>query len=46
VQLKEKIIPAFEAAHGPGYQALIMVDHSQGHAAYAADALLTSWMNL
>ena len=46
VQLKEKIIPVFKAAHGPGYQALIMVDHSQGHAAYAANALLTSWMNL
>jgi hypothetical protein len=46
VQLKDGITPTFEAAHGPGYQALIMVDHSQGHASYAADALLTSWMNL
>ncbi|EIW56251.1 uncharacterized protein TRAVEDRAFT_22553 [Trametes versicolor FP-101664 SS1] len=45
-QLQEKIIPAFEAAHGPGYQALIMVDNSQGHSAYSADALLTSRMNL
>ncbi|KIM81105.1 hypothetical protein PILCRDRAFT_89356 [Piloderma croceum F 1598] len=27
-QLVEKIIPAFERAHGPGYQALIMVDNS------------------
>lgn len=45
-QLKEKIIPAFEAAHGPGYQALIMVDNSQGHSAYAENALLTSRMNL
>ncbi|KIL55377.1 hypothetical protein M378DRAFT_90974 [Amanita muscaria Koide BX008] len=45
-QLIEKIIPAFEKAHGPGYQALIMVDNSQGHSAYATDALLTSRMNL
>ena len=45
-QLVEKIIPAFERAHGPGYQALIMVDNSQGHSAYSKDALLTSRMNL
>ncbi|KAI0351078.1 hypothetical protein OH77DRAFT_1411771, partial [Trametes cingulata] len=45
-QLKEKIIPAFEAAHGPGFQALIMVDNSQGHSAYSEDALLASRMNL
>ena len=45
-QLREKIIPAFEKAHGPGYQALIMVDNSQGHSAYGVDALLTSHMNL
>ncbi|KAF8572942.1 hypothetical protein K439DRAFT_1650080 [Ramaria rubella] len=45
-QLKETIIPAFEAAHGPGYQALIMVDNSQGHSAYALDALLVSHMNM
>ncbi|KAF8168736.1 hypothetical protein BJ912DRAFT_913240 [Pholiota molesta] len=45
-QLAEKIIPAFEKAHGPGFQALIMVDNSQGHAAYATDALLVSRMNL
>ncbi|EPS97533.1 hypothetical protein FOMPIDRAFT_1031940 [Fomitopsis schrenkii] len=45
-QLQEKIIPAFERAHGPGYQALIMVDNSQGHSAYAEDALLASRMNL
>ncbi|EDR05911.1 uncharacterized protein LACBIDRAFT_329414 [Laccaria bicolor S238N-H82] len=45
-QLREKIIPAFERAHGPGYQALIVVDNSQGHSAYAEDALLVSWMNL
>ncbi|KAI6002452.1 hypothetical protein F5J12DRAFT_894217 [Pisolithus orientalis] len=41
-QLKEKIIPAFKHAHGPGYQMLLMVDNSQGHSAYAKDALLTS----
>ncbi|OBZ73966.1 hypothetical protein A0H81_06580 [Grifola frondosa] len=45
-QIVEKIIPAFENAHGPGYQALIMVDNSQGHSAYAVDALLASRMNL
>ena len=45
-QLVEKIIPVFEAAHPPGYQALIMVDNSQGHAAYGSDALLISQMNM
>jgi transposase len=46
LQLCEKIIPAFEKVHGPGYQALIMVDNSQGHSAYAEDALLVSRMNI
>lgn len=46
LQLIEKIIPAFERAHGAGYQMLLMVDHSQGHSAYAVDALLVSRMNL
>ncbi|KAI0050733.1 hypothetical protein FA95DRAFT_1486740 [Auriscalpium vulgare] len=46
VQLKQKIIPAFEEAHGPGYQALFLVDNSQGHSAYAENSLLTSRMNL
>ncbi|KDQ25265.1 hypothetical protein PLEOSDRAFT_1077894 [Pleurotus ostreatus PC15] len=45
-QLKEKIIPTFEKYHGAGYKALIIVDNSQGHSAYATDALLTSRMNL
>ncbi|KAH9018306.1 hypothetical protein EDB84DRAFT_1626781 [Lactarius hengduanensis] len=45
-QLAERIIPAFERAHGPSYQALIMVDNSQGHSAYSVDALLTSRMNM
>ncbi|KAF8523101.1 hypothetical protein BU17DRAFT_75038 [Hysterangium stoloniferum] len=45
-QLVNKIIPTFEKVHGPGYQALIMVDHSQGHAAYPPDALRVSEMNL
>jgi hypothetical protein len=45
-KLQEKIILAFERAHGPEYQVLIMVDNSQGHSAYAIDALLTSQMNL
>jgi hypothetical protein len=43
--MKEKIIPAFEAAHGPRYQAAFLIDHSQGHAAYATDALRVSEMN-
>ena len=46
LQLQEKIIPAFEKAHGPGYQALFMIDNSQGHSAYSKDALLSSRMNL
>ncbi|KAJ7865839.1 hypothetical protein B0H13DRAFT_2352779 [Mycena leptocephala] len=46
VQLKNKIIPAFEAAHGPGYQMLLMVDHSKGHRMYRLDAPLVSRMNL
>lgn len=46
MQLTKKIIPAFEKAHGPSYQALIMVDNSQGHSAYAANALVVSRMNI
>ena len=45
-QLKERIIPAFKKAHGAGYQALIMVNNSQGHSAYSPDTLLVSWMNV
>ena len=45
-KLKEKIIPAFEEAHGAGYQALFFIDNSQGHSAYAEDALLASRMNV
>ncbi|KAI6168758.1 hypothetical protein EDD17DRAFT_1773030 [Pisolithus thermaeus] len=45
-QLKEKIIPAFERIHGAGYQALFFIDNSQGHSAYAEDALLASHMNV
>jgi hypothetical protein len=45
-QIQEKIIPAFKHAHGPEYQALIMVDNSQGHSAYSVDALLVSQMNV
>ncbi|KAH9071006.1 hypothetical protein EDB83DRAFT_2221343, partial [Lactarius deliciosus] len=45
-QLAERIIPAFERAYSPSYQALIMVDNSQGHSAYSVDALLTSRMNM
>ena len=46
LQIREKIVPSFEALHGPGYKALILVDNSQGHCAYAEDALLVSRMNL
>ncbi|KAG0704004.1 hypothetical protein DFH29DRAFT_802522 [Suillus ampliporus] len=45
-QLHEKIIPAFEHAHGTGYQALFLIDNSQGHSAYAEDALLVWRMNV
>ena len=39
-------IPAFETVHGPAYQALFLVDNSQGHSAYAEDALVSSRMNV
>ncbi|KAK0183754.1 hypothetical protein F5146DRAFT_940047 [Armillaria mellea] len=45
-QLYEKIIPEFECLHGLGFQALIMVDNSQGHSAYSKDTLLTMRMNM
>ncbi|EIW76870.1 hypothetical protein CONPUDRAFT_63241 [Coniophora puteana RWD-64-598 SS2] len=45
-QVKEKFIPAFEKLHGPGYKALVMFDHSQGHLSYAIDALVANRMNL
>ena len=44
--MKEDFAPAFEKAHGPGYQALVMVDNSQGHSAYSEDALVVSRMNM
>jgi len=46
LQIKEKIIPTFEREHGPEYQAVFLVDNSQGHCAYAEDALMPSRMNL
>ena len=45
-QLCERLIPAFEVAHGAGYQALFLIDNSQGHSAYSEDALLVSCMNV
>ncbi|KAG0703278.1 hypothetical protein DFH29DRAFT_874539 [Suillus ampliporus] len=46
-QMAKKIIPAFKAAHGAGYQALFIIDNSQGHSAYAEDALqVGSHMNV
>ncbi|KAK7042832.1 hypothetical protein R3P38DRAFT_3449566, partial [Favolaschia claudopus] len=45
IQLGKRIIPSFEERHGAGYQALVMVDNSQGHSAYPEDALLISRMN-
>jgi hypothetical protein len=44
--LRGKIIPAFEAAHGPGFQAMLMVDNSQGYSMYAENALVISRMNV
>ncbi|KAG1779490.1 hypothetical protein EV702DRAFT_1195449 [Suillus placidus] len=44
--LRDKIIPAFKRAHRPGYQALFLIDNSQGHSAYAEDVLLISCMNI
>lgn len=46
VQIKERIVLAFEKAHPPHFQMLLMVDNSQGHSAYAEDALLASRMNM
>ena len=46
MQLKEKIIPAFEVAHGASYQALFFIDNLQGHSTYGKDALLVSHMNI
>ncbi|PCH34831.1 hypothetical protein WOLCODRAFT_79044 [Wolfiporia cocos MD-104 SS10] len=43
-QLKTKIILTFKKLHGSGFQALIAVDHSQGHSTFAKDALLVSRM--
>ncbi|KAG2036746.1 hypothetical protein BDR03DRAFT_865439, partial [Suillus americanus] len=40
-QLKDKIIPTFKHIH-----ALFLIDNSQGHSAYAKDALLVSHMNV
>ena len=45
-QLKERIIPAFEEALGPGYQALIIVNNSQGHSTYGKDALVATYTNI
>ena len=44
--MREKIIPTFEREHGPGCQAIFLVNNSQGHCAYAEDALMVSRMNL
>jgi hypothetical protein len=46
LQLREKIIPEFESAHGAGYQAFFLIDNSQGHSAYSEDALVVSRMNV
>ncbi|KAF9489276.1 hypothetical protein BDN71DRAFT_1530069, partial [Pleurotus eryngii] len=44
--LQTKIIPALEKQFSMGFQFLIIVDNSQGHSAYAEDALLVSRMNI
>ncbi|KAG1868722.1 hypothetical protein C8R48DRAFT_747104 [Suillus tomentosus] len=38
--------PEMNPYNGPGYQALFLIDNSQGHSAYAKDALLVSCMNI
>lgn len=45
MQLRTKIIPIFERIHGAGYQALFLIDNSQGHGVYAEDVLRASRMN-
>ena len=45
-QIKNKIIPVFKRLHGPEYQALIMVDNSQGHSTWPKNALHVQNMNL
>ncbi|KAL1743271.1 hypothetical protein HDZ31DRAFT_41265, partial [Schizophyllum fasciatum] len=45
-QLREKFFKAFEDAHGAGHIAVVLVDNSQGHSAYAEDALRATRMNL
>jgi transposase len=51
-QIEEKIIPAFNIAHGgtadacPGHKAVFLIDNSQGHSAYAKNALVAKRLNL
>ncbi|KAH8922847.1 hypothetical protein BT69DRAFT_1219788 [Atractiella rhizophila] len=44
-QVTEKFIPVFERLH-PNQKALVLIDNSQGHNHFAADALRASDMNL
>ncbi|KAK7046362.1 hypothetical protein R3P38DRAFT_3346079, partial [Favolaschia claudopus] len=45
-QLRDRIIPAFEKLHDRNiYRACFLIDNSNGHCAYAVDALLASRMN-
>ncbi|KAF7343545.1 hypothetical protein MSAN_01975000 [Mycena sanguinolenta] len=45
-QLEERIIPAFEQLHDRNiYRACFLIDNSQGHCAYAENALIVSRMN-
>ncbi|KAG6901165.1 hypothetical protein C0995_016216 [Termitomyces sp. Mi166 len=46
IQFKKKIIPAFEKVYGPEYQAMFVVHNSQGHSAYAEDALVANHINI
>ncbi|KAJ8580767.1 hypothetical protein M405DRAFT_869229 [Rhizopogon salebrosus TDB-379] len=43
---RKLFLPLNRPMHGPGYQALFLIDNSQGHAAYAENALLISCMNI
>ncbi|KAK7035185.1 hypothetical protein R3P38DRAFT_3351344 [Favolaschia claudopus] len=45
-QLRDRIIPGFEKLHDRNiYRACFLIDNSNGHCAYAVDALLASRMN-
>ncbi|KAH7890045.1 hypothetical protein F5I97DRAFT_1934816 [Phlebopus sp. FC_14] len=42
----KKIISTFKCAYSAGYQALFLINNSQGHSVYAEDTLVISHMNI